>query len=107
MALFDSSNSQLYCLAAGGLFLLAIAASRFFRSSLKDIRGPPRSSFLLGSLFPILCTIGHLETHALLGNQGDFRYQAEVGDVEFPWLNEFGGAWKVYGPLGVRLLTRV
>ncbi|KZV60943.1 cytochrome P450 [Peniophora sp. CONT] len=81
MALFDSSNSQLYCLAAGGLFLLAIAASRFFRSSLKDIRGPPRSSFLLG-------------------NQGDFRYQAEVGDVEFPWLNEFGGAWKVYGPLG-------
>ncbi|KZV60944.1 cytochrome P450 [Peniophora sp. CONT] len=35
-----------------------------------------------------------------LGIEEDIRYQVEVGDVEFLWLREFGGAWKVHGPLG-------
>ncbi|VDB99467.1 unnamed protein product [Peniophora sp. CBMAI 1063] len=78
----EHSPSQFYLVTAGGVLLLTALAYRFFRSStLKDIRGPPRSSFLLG-------------------NMGDIRYQAEVGDVEFGWLREFGGAWKIHAPLG-------
>ncbi|KZV64465.1 cytochrome P450 [Peniophora sp. CONT] len=86
MALFDTLSFLLYWLAVGVFFLLVATALRFFRPTLKGIRGPPRSSFWLG-------------------NQGDIRYQGEVGDVEFPWLNEFGGAWKLYGPLGEERLA--
>jgi cytochrome P450 len=68
-------------LVTTGLLLTLAAALRFSRGSLKDIRGPARSSFWLG-------------------NEGDVRYQAEVGDSEFSWLNEYGGAWKIYGALG-------
>ncbi|KZV71385.1 cytochrome P450 [Peniophora sp. CONT] len=82
MALFDTLSFQLCCLlAAGGLFLSAITTLYFFRSSLKGIRGPARSSFWLG-------------------NRGDFLYQEEAGDIEFAWFSEFGGAWKLHGPLG-------
>ncbi|VDB99464.1 unnamed protein product [Peniophora sp. CBMAI 1063] len=74
-------NSQLYYYAGACCLFLFVAIRYLRRPSLRDIRGPPRSSFWLG-------------------NQGDFKYQNEVGDVEFKWLKEFGGAWKVHYPLG-------
>ncbi|VDC00881.1 unnamed protein product [Peniophora sp. CBMAI 1063] len=86
MAFFETSPSQLYYLAAGVLLVSAAAAVRLLRPSLKGIRGPPRSSFWLG-------------------NEGDMRYQCDVGDVEFPWLGEYGGAWKIWGPLGEERLV--
>ncbi|VDC07112.1 unnamed protein product [Peniophora sp. CBMAI 1063] len=73
--------SQLYFLVGVTLSLALAAALRRSRRTLKTIRGPERSSFWLG-------------------NQGDIRYQEETGDVESPWLHEYGGAWKVHGPLG-------
>ena len=36
-----------------------------------------------------------------LGNIGDYKYQSEVGEIEFQWLKEYGGAWKIHDPLGV------
>ncbi|VDC03589.1 unnamed protein product [Peniophora sp. CBMAI 1063] len=85
MATFDLP-ARLYCLAAGVL-LTVVATVRYFRRfSLKDIRGPSRSSFWTGNI-------------------GDFRYQPEVGDVEFQWLKEYGGVWKLHEPLcGERLV---
>ncbi|VDC07323.1 unnamed protein product [Peniophora sp. CBMAI 1063] len=81
MALFNINPYPLGCLAAGALFL-SIVVIRYLRGpSLKNIRGPPRTSFWLG-------------------NQADLKYQEEVGDVEFQWLREFGGAWKAHGGLG-------
>ncbi|VDC03587.1 unnamed protein product [Peniophora sp. CBMAI 1063] len=80
MTPYDLSSSQLYCLAAGAFFV-AVAVRYFRGPSLKDIRGPPRSSFWLG-------------------NMGDYFYQAEVGEIEFQWLKEYGGAWKIHDPLG-------
>lgn len=38
----------------------------------------------------------------LLGNITDYKYQNEVGDIEFQWLKEYGGAWKIHDPIGVR-----
>lgn len=38
-----------------------------------------------------------------VGNIGDVRYQAEVGDAEFPWMREYGSAWKIHGCMGVRV----
>ncbi|KAI0263455.1 cytochrome P450 [Gloeopeniophorella convolvens] len=40
------------------------------------------------------------ESSFLLGNELDIRYQNEVGDVEFKWMQQFGSAWRRRGPLG-------
>ncbi|VDC07113.1 unnamed protein product [Peniophora sp. CBMAI 1063] len=72
---------QLYLLAGIAFALVLSLALHRPKRALHDIRGPQRSSFWLG-------------------NQGDIRYQAEAGDAEYPWLCEYGGAWKVHGPLG-------
>lgn len=101
MDFFSASPSSFYVLSAGVVLLSATAAVYLFRTSLKGIRGPPRSSFWLGLSLRHSWQLD-LGSHSLSGNHGDFRYQAEVGDVEFPWLQEFGGAWKLHGPLGVR-----
>lgn len=42
--------------------------------------------------------------HKTTGNEGDLRYQNEVGDTEFEWMRKYGTAWHRSGPLGVRLL---
>ncbi|VDB99462.1 unnamed protein product [Peniophora sp. CBMAI 1063] len=71
----------IYCIALVTVLLIVRAAFIWSRSTLRDIRGPSSSSFWLG-------------------NEADLRYQDEVGDAEFPWLREYGGAWKIHGPLG-------
>jgi len=58
-----------------------MALVKYSRRSLKDIRGPEPTSFWLG-------------------NVGDVRYQNEVGDAEFRWMREYGGAWKTHGCIG-------
>ncbi|KAF8902797.1 cytochrome P450 [Gymnopilus junonius] len=57
-------------------FLLLIWNRGGFRwQTLKNVRGPPSGSWLYG-------------------HQVDFNRQMEVGDLDFTWFNEYGGAWK-------------
>ncbi|KZV76310.1 cytochrome P450 [Peniophora sp. CONT] len=81
MAFFDAPASQLYCLAAAAIFCVVVTVRYLRRPLLKDIRGPSRSSFWLGNIT-------------------DYKYQNEVGDIEFQWLKEYGGAWKIHDPVG-------
>ena len=69
-------------------------------SFLRKLQGPESTSFFLGeyldlfpSVFTRLCRIS--------GNEGDIRYQNEVGDREFDWMRKYGSAWRRRGPLGV------
>nr|BAL05188.1 cytochrome P450 [Phanerodontia chrysosporium] len=55
-------------------------------NSIRHLRGPP-SAF------------------TLFGNVTDTLYQASVGDVEFRWLKEYGGAWRLRGLLGANILA--
>jgi len=74
------SELSLVFLFLSFLFLVTLRWSRG-SPSLKDIKGPVSTSFWLGNI-------------------GDIRYQDEVGDVEFSWMREFGGAWKFHGCMG-------
>ncbi|KAJ8596737.1 cytochrome P450 [Rhizopogon salebrosus TDB-379] len=64
---------------------VALLAYVLWRNSrhhtLKDIRGPPSHSFLLGS-------------------EKVFRNAAQVRDLEFPWVREFGPTWAAKGCFG-------
>ncbi|VDB83977.1 unnamed protein product [Peniophora sp. CBMAI 1063] len=82
MAPLDTSPPSLLYWIAAGILLAAIVAIRYIRgSTLKDIRGPRSSSFWTGNI-------------------GDYKYQREVGELEFQWLKKYGGAWKIHDPLG-------
>ncbi|KAJ6524400.1 cytochrome P450 [Mycena vulgaris] len=81
MTLFTSSPLFTIVLAAALLVTGTVYTVRRRKSPLKDIRGPDATSFWLG-------------------NMGDMRYQKEVGDVEFPWMREYGSAWKLNGCMG-------
>jgi len=64
-----------------GSSLLAFLYPRRRGRSLGQLRGPEPSSFWLG-------------------NEGDIRYQNEVGDCEFKWMREYGSAWRRAGCFG-------
>lgn len=88
------------------LAVIAHVTYVYFRrrnSFLRKLQGPESTSYLLGedldlspSVFIPLCRT--------TGNEGDLRYQNEVGDAEFEWMRKYGTAWRRSGPLGVRLL---
>ncbi|KZV71952.1 cytochrome P450 [Peniophora sp. CONT] len=82
LTVFELSETHLLLFGAGVL-LVFVAATLLRRrtSTLSNVRGPVSTSFWLG-------------------NEKDVRYQNEVGDVEFEWLREFGGAWKAAGVMG-------
>ena len=73
----------------------------YTHNSIRNLRGPPSKTWLLGMLSE------HLETvsHALLGNIRDYFYQESVGDLDFKYINEYGTAWRQTGPLGVSRLV--
>ncbi|KAI0036665.1 cytochrome P450 [Vararia minispora EC-137] len=73
-------QSFFYALSAFVFLIGWLLLKRNFRS-LKDIRGPSSPSVWLGNL-------------------SNIRYENEVGDNEFPWMKEFGGAWRIKGILG-------
>ncbi|KAL0954104.1 hypothetical protein HGRIS_005250 [Hohenbuehelia grisea] len=56
------------------------------RGTVRYLRGPPRPS-------------------VLLGNQRELRYQAEVGDLEFAWVREYGPTFKMGGCWGTDILA--
>jgi hypothetical protein len=70
-------------LLAFGLFLSVRGGLRW--QTLKNLRGPSSSSWLYG-------------------HQVEFYRQNDVGELDFNWANEYGGAWKIDGCFGVRLL---
>jgi cytochrome P450 len=75
-----SPTAILFTLLAG--ISLVFLYTRRRGRPLKDIRGPQSSSFWLG-------------------NEGDIRYQNEVGDYEFEWMREYGSAWRRAGCFGI------
>ncbi|KAI0644553.1 PAH-inducible cytochrome P450 monooxygenase PC-PAH 4 [Trametes meyenii] len=65
-----------------GISVLLAALGLFKRRrSLKNVRGPPTKS-------------------RLLGHEYDLNRQDEVGDLEFKWLREYGPTWRIRGLLG-------
>ncbi|KAA1474654.1 cytochrome P450 [Dentipellis sp. KUC8613] len=75
----------LWALSAALLASFVLYRARRARRSLKYLRGPPSSSYWLG-------------------NMKDILYQAEVGDVEFKWMHEYGGAWRISACMGEEYL---
>ncbi|KAF9219092.1 cytochrome P450 [Gyrodon lividus] len=69
------------CLA----ILVAFAWRRSRRHSLEDIRGPPCPSLLLG-------------------HEKIIRHTEKVGDLEFPWVREYGPTWRTKQCYGVDAL---
>lgn len=84
-----------------GLSLLVFLYPRRRDRSLKDLRGPQSSSFWLGNVQPILLHADIRLMRWFPGNEGDIRYQNEVGDCEFKWMREYGTAWRRAGCFGV------
>ncbi|TFY55001.1 hypothetical protein EVG20_g9479 [Dentipellis fragilis] len=75
----------IWALSAAVLTFYILYKARHARRSLKYLRGPPSSSFWLG-------------------NFKDIFYQDQVGDVEFKWMREYGGAWRISACMGEEYL---
>ena len=69
-------------------------------SFLRKLQGPESTSFLLGEYLNFLPS-ALIRLCKTTGNEGDLRYQNEVGDCEFEWVKKYGTAWRRSGPLGV------
>ncbi|KZV60942.1 cytochrome P450 [Peniophora sp. CONT] len=82
----EDHSYLLVLLSLSGAFCVIYLLRAGLRSSLLDICGPKSSSFWLG-------------------NEGDIKYQKEVGDVEFAWMKEFGSVWKTKGCMGEERLS--
>ena len=79
---------------------------RFTRPSLKDIRGPPPESFMMG-----MSILRHLDsrlslTGPCLGNLRDL-FQFEVGASDFKWQKEYGNVVRLATAIGVSRLNLI
>ncbi|KAF9477686.1 cytochrome P450 [Pholiota conissans] len=70
-------------LVAFGVFLFVRGRLRW--QTLKNLRGPPSNSWLYG-------------------HQVQFYHQKDVGELDFNWTKEYGGAWKIDGCFGRNIL---
>ncbi|KAK0463413.1 cytochrome P450 [Armillaria novae-zelandiae] len=77
------SHLLVLCLLAS---ILAVIRMRSKRSALRNIRGPPRPSHLLGHEWMI-------------------RRQDHVGDLEMQWLKEYGAVYRIGGCFGQDVLV--
>ncbi|KAF8486759.1 cytochrome P450 [Russula emetica] len=77
---------SLACLLVAVIAHVTYVYFRRRNSFLRKLQGPESTSFLLG-------------------NEGDLRYQNEVGDSEFEWMRKYGTAWHRSGPLGIDHLS--
>ncbi len=94
---------SLTCLLVAVMAHVTYIYFRRRNSFLRKLQGPESTSFLLGAyldLFPSVL----ISLCRITGNEGDIRYQNEVGDTEFEWMRKYGTAWRRSGPLGVRFL---
>jgi hypothetical protein len=94
---------SLACLLVAVMAHVTYVYFRRRNSFLRKLQGPESTSFLLGEyldLFPFVL----IHSCRTIGNEGDLRYQNEVGDTEFEWMRKYGTAWRRRGPLGVRVL---
>lgn len=64
------------------LVLLVINRGGIRWQTLKNVRGPKSDTWLYG-------------------HQVEFYRQTDVGELDFTWANQYGGAWKIDGCLGV------
>jgi hypothetical protein len=89
-----------------GCLLVAVTAQVtyiYFRrrnSFLRELQGPELTSLLLGEFLNLYPSVP-IPLCNTTGNEGDLRYQNEVGDSEFKWMRKYGTAWRRCGPLGV------
>ncbi|KAA1474653.1 cytochrome P450 [Dentipellis sp. KUC8613] len=74
-------STYVWAFSAAVLTFFLLQKARRSRRSLKDLPGPPSSSFWLG-------------------NYKDILYQDQVGDVEFKWMREYGSAWRISACMG-------
>ena len=72
----------------GAFFVFLFVRGGLRWQTLKNLRGPPPKSWLLG-------------------HQLDFYRQRDVGELDFTWHNAYGGAWKIDGCFGVGIPSRV
>lgn len=84
--------------------VISIFVRRYYRwltfNSIKYVRGPPANSLtgMQFSLSAFLFTVNPFCT----GHLRDVALQESVGDLDFKWMKEYGTAWRLKGPLGVR-----
>ena len=90
----------LACLLVAITAHLAYIYLRRRNSFLAKLHGPKPTSFLLGDHL-YLSSPAITRLCEITGNEGDLRYQNEVGDSEFQWMRKYGTAWRRTGPLGV------
>ncbi|KAF7436931.1 hypothetical protein PC9H_003765 [Pleurotus ostreatus] len=68
------------------LFLVVVSSfARRSRDYVRKLRGPPSPSWLLG-------------------NEVEIRNQSEVGDLDFPWVREYGATFNTRGTWGKRVV---
>lgn len=91
---------SLVCLSVAVTAHLIYVYLRRRNSFLRKLQGPNPTSFLLGE-YRRLSPSAITRLCGTTGNEGDLRYQNEVGDSEFQWMRKYGTAWRRAGPLGV------
>jgi hypothetical protein len=94
---------SLACLLVAVIAHVTYVYFRRRNSFLRKLQGPESTSFLLGEYLNLSPSV-LIPLCRTTGNEGDLRYQNEVGDTEFEWMRKYGTAWRRSGPLGVRLL---
>jgi len=97
---------SLACLLVAVIAYITYVYLRRRSSLLKKLRGPKSTSFFLGK-YLVLSLSAFIRLRRITGNEGDLRYQNEVGDSEFIWMRKYGVAWRRSGPLGVSIMNNV
>lgn len=79
---------------------------RFFRFSVKHIRGP-EPSFWQGmyTSYDLSTSKPTSPLAVATGNLRTFFFQSNVGDLDFKYVKEYGLVWRMNGPLGVCALS--
>ncbi|KAI9452155.1 cytochrome P450 [Russula earlei] len=85
-----NTQLSLACLLVAIIVHITYIYLRRRNSFLRKLQGPESTSLWLGEI---------------TGNEGDIRYQHEVGDRELEWMRKYGSAWRRSGPLGVDHLS--
>jgi hypothetical protein len=93
---------SLACLLVAVIAHVSYIYFRRRNSFLRKLQGPESTSYLLGEYLDLYPSV-LIPLCRTTGNEGDLRYQNEVGDTESEWMRKYGTAWRRSGPLGVRL----
>ena len=85
---------NLACLLVAVMAHVTYVYFRRRSSFLRKLQGPESTSFLLGEYLDLSPSVLIPLMPRTTGNEGDLRYQNEVGDTEFEWRRKYGTAWR-------------